>query len=113
MAKDNQTLLSRIYHRYLIDAMGAMALGLFSSLIIGLIIAQLAKLPGLAFLAPLTEVLGAASPVIGAAIGIAIAYGLKTDGLAPGFWTLQLWLKRTVPAPANSVPFTILPSPWR
>lgn len=81
MAKDNQTLLSRIYHRYLIDAMGAMALGLFSSLIIGLIIAQLAKLPGLAFLAPLTEVLGAASPVIGAAIGIAIAYGLKTDGL--------------------------------
>lgn len=81
MAKDNQTLLSRIFHRYLIDAMGAMALGLFSSLIIGLIIGQLAKIPGLSFLAPLTTVLGAASPVVGSAIGVAIAFGLKTHGL--------------------------------
>lgn len=81
MAKDNQTLLSRIFHRYLIDAMGAMALGLFSSLIIGLIIAQLAKIPVLSFLAPLTTVLGASSPVVGSAIGIAIAYGLKTHAL--------------------------------
>lgn len=43
----------------------------------------------------------------------AVEFLLKTDGLAPGFWTLQLWLKGTVPAPANSVPFTILPTPWR
>ncbi len=81
MSDNKQTLLSRVFKRYFIDAMGAMALGLFSSLIIGLIISQLSKLPGLSFLAPLTQVLGAASPVVGAAIGVAIAWGLKCDGM--------------------------------
>lgn len=57
--------------------MSAMALGLFSSLIIGLIISQLAKVPLLSFLAPLTEVLSASSPVVGAAIGTAVSWGLK------------------------------------
>lgn len=74
-------LLKKCFKRYFIDAMSAMALGLFSSLIIGLVISQLAKLPGMGFLSPLTEVLGAASPVVGAAIGTAVAWGLKAKPL--------------------------------
>ena len=69
-------LLQKLFKRYLIDAMSAMALGLFSSLIIGLVLSQIAKLPGLGFLSPLTEVLSASSPVVGAAIGTAVAAGL-------------------------------------
>lgn len=67
--------------RWFIDGMGAMALGLFSSLIIGLIISQLATIPGLSVLSQFTEVLSAKSPVVGAAIGVAIAYGLKNKPL--------------------------------
>lgn len=37
---------------------------------------------------------------------------LKTDGLQLGQWTLQLWLKETMPTTTNSVTFTVLPSPW-
>ena len=81
MSDNKQTLLTKIFKRYFIDAMSAMAMGLFSSLIIGLILSQLAKLPGLSFIAPLTEVLAASSPVVGAAIGVAIAWGLKCDGM--------------------------------
>lgn len=66
-----------VYKRYLIDAMSSMALGLFSSLIIGLIISQFGKIPALSFLTEISSVLGASSPVVGAAIGGAIAYGLK------------------------------------
>lgn len=72
---------SGFFKRYFVDAMSSMALGLFASLIIGLIISQLSKLPGLGFLAPVTAVLGASSPVIGAAIAVAIAYGMKCDSL--------------------------------
>ena len=69
--------IKKYFKRYFIDAMSAMALGLFSSLIIGLIISQIGKLPGMSFLAPLTEILGAKSPVVGAAIGAAVSWGLK------------------------------------
>ena len=74
-------LVKKFFKRYLIDAMSAMALGLFSSLIIGLVISQLAKLPGLGFLSVLTEVLSASSPVVGAAIGTAVAWGLGSKPL--------------------------------
>jgi uncharacterized membrane protein len=77
-----KALVKKAYRRYLLDAMSAMALGLFSSLIIGLILAQLAKIPGLQFLSAFSSVLGAASPVVGAAIGVAIAHGLKSVPLA-------------------------------
>ncbi|MFA6947936.1 MAG: PTS sugar transporter subunit IIC [Eubacteriales bacterium] len=73
--------IKAIFKRYFIDAMGAMALGLFASLIVGLIISQLAKIPGLAILSNLTSVTGAASPVIGCAIGAAISAGLKAKPL--------------------------------
>lgn len=79
--QSNDSILGRIFKRYFVDAMGSMALGLFSSLIIGLIISQISKFAPFAFLQPLTEVLAAKSPVIGAAIGVAIAYGLKADPL--------------------------------
>ena len=75
-------LAKRLYRRYLLDAMSAMALGLFSSLIIGLIISQISAIPGLAFLAPFGNIVSASSPVVGAAIGVAIAYGLKVAPLA-------------------------------
>lgn len=70
-----------IFSRYFVDAMSYMAMGLFSSLIIGLIMSQLAKIPVLGFLAPFAEVVGASSPVVGGAIGAAIAVGLKEKPL--------------------------------
>lgn len=73
--------VKKFFQRYFIDAMSAMALGLFSSLIIGLVISQLAKLPGLGILQVTSEVLGASSPVVGGAIGAAIAWGLKAKPL--------------------------------
>lgn len=74
-------VIKRLFKRYFIDAMGAMALGLFSSLIIGLIISQISKIPYLGFLSGLTAQLSSSSPVIGAAIGAAIAWGLKCKPL--------------------------------
>lgn len=73
--------MKKFAKRYFFDAMSAMALGLFSSLIIGLIISQLAKLPGLALLAPVGSALSASSPVTGCAIGVAIAWSLKAKPL--------------------------------
>lgn len=73
--------IKRLLKRYFVDAMSAMALGLFSSLIIGLILSQLGKISFLSFLLPLSEVVAASSPVVGAAIGGAIAYGLSAKPL--------------------------------
>lgn len=70
-----------LLHRWFIDALGAMAQGLFASLIIGLIISQLSKIPVLAFLAPIGEALSASSPVVGAAIGVAVAWGIHAAPL--------------------------------
>ncbi|MGN0447074.1 MAG: PTS transporter subunit IIC [Acutalibacteraceae bacterium] len=75
------SFVKKYFKRYLVDAMSFMALGLFSSLIVGLIITQLSKIPGLSILGSFTGVLSASSPVIGAAIGAAIAYGLKSKPL--------------------------------
>ncbi|MBQ6872901.1 MAG: PTS sugar transporter subunit IIC [Clostridia bacterium] len=69
--------IKKAFKRYFVDAMSAMALGLFASLIVGLIISQISKIPGLGFLADFTQVLSASSPVVGAAIGAAVAWGLK------------------------------------
>ena len=80
MASKRDSLLSKVFKRYLIDAMGAMAYGLFASLIIGTIIGQFATFPGLSFLGDLATVLKS-SMVYGAAIGAAVAWGLKSDPL--------------------------------
>jgi len=71
----------KLFKRYFIDAMGAMALGLFASLIIGTIINTFAKIPGLDFLLDFTSLIGAKSAVIGCAIGAAVAWGLKAKPL--------------------------------
>lgn len=73
--------VKKYFRRYFVDAMSFMALGLFSSLIVGLIITQLSKIPHLEILGTFSEVLSASSPVVGAAIGAAIAYGLKSKPL--------------------------------
>lgn len=65
------------FRRFIVDALSHMAFGLFCSLIMGLIIGQIAKLPGLDFLAFISEALSAKSPLVGACIGLAIAYGLE------------------------------------
>ena len=73
--------LKNFFRRYFIDAMSYMALGLFSSLIIGLILSQLSRLPYLGFLKPFADTVSASSPVVGSAIGVAIAYGMKLKPL--------------------------------
>ncbi|MGL5636360.1 MAG: PTS sugar transporter subunit IIC, partial [Bacteroidales bacterium] len=73
--------MDKLLKRYFVDAPGAMALGLFTSLIIGLILQQLSKLPYCDFLSIANTVLSAKSPVIGAAIGVAISYSLQSPPL--------------------------------
>lgn len=80
MASKRDSLLSTIFKRYLIDAMGAMAYGLFASLIVGTILGQFATFPGLKFLGNIATVLKT-NTVYGAAIGAAVAWGLKSDAL--------------------------------
>ena len=72
--------VKKILRRYFVDALGAMALGLFSSLIIGLIISQFGKIPGLSVLTEIAAVVKSDS-VVGAAIGAAVAWGLKVKPL--------------------------------
>lgn len=74
-------IIRKYAKRYFVDGMSAMALGLFSSLIIGLILSQLGKIPFLSFLNEFTEVLSSSSPVVGGAIGAAVAWGLKHKAL--------------------------------
>ena len=64
--------------RYFIDAMGAMALGLFASLLIGTIFGTLGKYTDLEFLNTIATYAKAAT---GMAIGVAIAYKLGADPL--------------------------------
>lgn len=64
--------------RYFIDAMGAMALGLFASLLIGTIFETIGKFTGLAFL---YTVASYAKSATGMAIGVAIALKLNAHPL--------------------------------
>lgn len=73
--------VKNILKRYFVDALGAMALGLFSSLIIGLILSQIGDIPGLGMLKQIGAVLQSGY-VVGAAIGGAVAWGLKVKPLA-------------------------------
>ena len=72
--------IKTILKRYFIDALGAMALGLFASLIVGLILSQIAKIHiGNLSFSVLNQFADVAksSYVVGAAIAVAIAWGLK------------------------------------
>ena len=69
--------MKRIFRKYIVDALSHMAMGLFCSLILGLIIGQISKIPGLDFLNFIADALSASSPLVGACIGLAIAYGMS------------------------------------
>jgi uncharacterized membrane protein len=73
----SKAALKELFKKYIVDALSHMAMGLFCSLILGLIIGQIAKIPGLDFLSFIAEALSASSPLVGACIGLAIAYGLS------------------------------------
>ena len=64
--------------RYGIDALGAMAMGLFGSLLIGTIFKAIGLIP---FLSVFAEIGGYAQAVAGAAMAVAIAYALKAPPL--------------------------------
>lgn len=76
----SSTLLGRLFKTYIVDALSYMAMGLFGSLIIGTIVAQIAKIEDMEFLADIARLLQT-DLVVGGAIGLAIALGLKRDPL--------------------------------
>jgi uncharacterized membrane protein len=86
MKKPDVSRLGAVFvKRYIVDALGAMALGLFSSLIIGTILTQVFSLLGVnetTFASAIIGMTGARSPVVGAAIAVAIAFTLKAPPLA-------------------------------
>ncbi len=65
--------------RYLVDALGAMAQGLFASLLIGTIVSTLGKQLGIEYL---TELGGYASAVAGPAMAVSIGWALQCPPLA-------------------------------
>lgn len=73
--------MKKFFHKYIVDALSFMAMGLFCSLILGLIVGQIAKIPGLDFLDFIADALSASSPLVGACIGLAISYGMNNAPL--------------------------------
>ncbi len=71
-------IFKQLYKRYFIDAMSAMAQGLFASLLIGTIFKALGMIPGLEILKTIG---GYAQAVSSAAMGGAIAYSLSAHPL--------------------------------
>lgn len=74
-------MIKRLFQKYVVQALSHMAQGLFCSLILGLIIGQIAKIPGMGFLSFISEALSASSPLVGACIGLAMAYGMSAAPL--------------------------------
>ena len=76
-----ENLFVRLMRRWFLDGMSYMALGLFCTLIIGTIIQQLGKIPYCSFINDIVSSGGKnmamSNPIVGAAIGVAVAYGLK------------------------------------
>ena len=73
--------LHKYARRYLIDAMGAMALGLFASLLIGTIFKALGMIPIPKVSGFLTEIGSYGAVIAGPAMAVAIAYALKAHPL--------------------------------
>ena len=71
-------MVKKLLKRYFIDAMSAMAQGLFASLLIGTIFKALGMIP---YLGILSEIGGYAQSVAGPAMAAAIAYSLKAHPL--------------------------------
>ena len=68
------------WHNYFVTAMGAMAQGLFASLLIGTILGTLGNWTGWTFLNDIAA-FAKNNYVVGAAIGVAVAAALKAEGL--------------------------------
>jgi uncharacterized membrane protein len=90
--------------RYALDALSAMALGLFASLLIGLIVRTIGEQIGIhagesAFTDFLTTAGKAAMSLVGPAIGVAVAHGLKAPPLvlfasiATGWMGNMAWIE--------------------
>ncbi|MCL1895026.1 MAG: PTS sugar transporter subunit IIC [Clostridiales bacterium] len=90
--------------RYALDALSAMALGLFSSLLIGLIIKTIGEQLGIHagesdFSLFLVKIGSAAMAMVGPAIGVAVAHGLKAPPLvmfaciATGYMGNMAWVE--------------------
>ncbi len=71
------TKLKYFARRYFIDALNAMAIGFFATLIIGVILNEIVKIPFLDFLTPVATFCKK-NEVVGAAIGLSIAYAFKS-----------------------------------
>lgn len=84
---------------YFIDALSSMALGLFSSLIIGLIIKTIGEALGIDYL---VEIGATAMRLMGPAIGIAVAYALKAPPLVLFAATLAGAVGNELGGPAGS-----------
>ena len=80
MNRTAKTTRKNLFKVYVVDALSYMAMGLFCSLILGLIIGQIGKIPGLEFLSDIARLLQL-DLVVGGSIGLAIALGLKRDPL--------------------------------
>ena len=80
-----KNLLQKAGKRYLIDAMGSMAYGLFASLLIGTILKTIfdfIHIPALEiYFQQIIYWTKASSPLVGAAIGVAVAHGMKSKPL--------------------------------
>ncbi len=87
------TTVKKYLHRYFIDAMGAMALGLFASLLISTILGTVGKYTDLEFLNTIAKF---AKDATGMAIGVAIAHKL-------GAHPLVIFSSATVGAMANQM----------
>ena len=64
MKKKQTSIISRFFKNHVVDALSFMDMGLFCSLILGLIIKQIAMIPGFEFLASIAVLLQSA-PVVG------------------------------------------------
>lgn len=83
MGKTKNTLLTWLKglpKRWFVDGLSSMALGLFASLLIGTIISQLGQINALSFLSKFGDI-AKNKYVVGAAISIAIAYGMHCKPL--------------------------------
>ncbi len=76
--KEDQKMVKKYLKRYFVDAMGAMALGLFASLLISTILGTVAKYTHLEFLQTIADY---AKSATGMAIGVAIAHKLGAHPL--------------------------------
>lgn len=69
-------LIKKYAKKYFVDALDAMAFGFFATLIIGVILNEITRIPGLDFIQPIADFCRQ-KEVVGAAIGLSIAYAFK------------------------------------